>query len=149
MRTHYNPSLIFFHNSYTMLYDNYFIQLHVVWLINSVCLFVLLHNAKHYLYFNFIAMQFNGSSVFVSEPDDDDHCFPYISTTSVHIVFFHLVDQITELLQQCDHQQLLMRCREIKASEIHGIHLYTGAQLSEYGSTLLLLKGLCYYSTSL
>jgi len=94
-------------------------------------------------------MQFNKSSVFpiVSESNDDDHCSPYISTTSIHVAFFHLFDQITELLQQYDHQQLLMRCREIKASEIHGIHLYSDTQLSEYGSTLLLLRGLCYYIT--
>ncbi|XP_065913178.1 uncharacterized protein [Dysidea avara] len=96
------------------------------------------------------AMQSVTSSVFpiVSESDDDHtKCCPYISTTSVHIVFLHLVDQITELLQQHDHQQLLMRCREIKASEIHGICLYSDTQLSGCESTSLLLRELCYYTT--
>ena len=93
-------------------------------------------------------MQFNAPSAcpVVSESHNDDHC-SYISTTSVHIAFFHLFDQIAEQLQQHDHQQLLMQCREIKASEIHSIKLYSDAQLSEYSSTLLLLKGLCYYIT--
>ena len=97
-------------------------------------------------------MQSATSSVFstVSESDDDDDhtkCCPYISTTSIHIVFLHLVDQITELLQQHGHQQLLMHCREIKASEIHGICLYSDTQLSGCESTSLLLRGLCYYTT--
>ena len=76
----------------------------------------------------------------------ENELFPF-DTTSVHIVFFHLVDQITELLQQHDYHQLLSQCGEIKASENYGLNLFSDKQLVKYHSVILLLKCLsCHFT---
>jgi len=68
-----------------------------------------------------------------------------IDTTSLHILFFHLVDQIRELLQQHDYDQLLTQCREMKASEDHGLNLFSEKQLAKCDNVPSLLRWLCYH----
>ena len=53
-----------------------------------------------------------------------DKC-SHINVTSVHIVFSHLVDKIREMLHQDDHEQMLKCCREMKASDVHCINLFS------------------------
>ena len=69
-----------------------------------------------------------------------------MNTTSIHFAFFHLVDEITELLQQHDYNQLLTQCREIKTSETHGF-LFSDNQLVNCHNVISLLRCLSYHFT--
>jgi len=68
-----------------------------------------------------------------------------INTTSLHIFFFQLVDQIRQLLQHHDYQQLLTQCRELKASEGHGLNLFSNKELLKHDNVVSLLRWLCYH----
>ena len=74
----------------------------------------------------------------------------YINTTSVYIVFSHLVDQIREVLQQHDYEQFLKCCGEMKASVSSCINLFSDSQvkkLNEFENKSMLLWSLSSYST--
>ena len=78
-----------------------------------------------------------------------DQCL-HINTTSVHIEFSHLVDEIRELLQQHDHEQLFEQCREMKASDNHCINLFSDHQIkifNEFKNATILLWSLSAYFT--
>ena len=102
-----------------------------------------------------VALQFDTSqSTTVRELHDDQEMpvFTYdqhmfFKTTLVNIAYSHLVGQVWKLLQHCDYEQLLEQCREINASEEHGIKLFCDNQLKRYDNTLSLMQGLCCYAT--
>ena len=71
----------------------------------------------------------------------------YINTTSVHIAFLNLVDQIIELLQQQDYHQLLTQCGEIKASKTNGLNLFSNKNLVQYHNVISLMRYLSYHFT--
>ena len=88
----------------------------------------------------YIAFQPDTSLVIGSHDVDDgamiaphDHSL-YIKTTSVHVAFSHLVDQIKEVLQQHSLEQMLKQCGEIKASD-SGIYLFTDECMRKFNES--------------
>ena len=73
--------------------------------------------------------------------------YDYTNTTTVHIAFFHLVDQIAELLQQNGYHQLLTQCGEIKASENYDLSLFSDKQLVKCNNVISLMRYLSFYFT--
>ena len=75
------------------------------------------------------------------------------SKTNVSIVlvlYFHLIDQLGELLQSYDYEIMMEQCRSLKASDHNDIKLFSHDQLvtfSQYDSTTL-LRMVCLFTWS-
>ena len=75
------------------------------------------------------------------------------STTNISIVlllYFHLIDQLEELLKSFDYEMMMRQCRSLMASDQSDIKLFTSDQLktfSQYNSVIL-LRTLCLFTWS-
>ena len=70
--------------------------------------------------------------------------------STVLVLYFHLIDQLGQLLQSYDYDVMMEQCRNLKASDHNDIKLFTGDQMkifSQYKTTML-LKKLCLFSWS-
>ena len=66
------------------------------------------------------------------------------------VLYFHLIDQLEELLKSYDYEMMLEQCRSLMASDQHDIKLFSGDQLktfSQYNSAIL-LRTLCLFAWS-
>ena len=63
------------------------------------------------------------------------------NTSIVLVLYFHLIDQLEELLKSCDYEMMMGQCRSLMASDHNDIKLFTVDQLktfSQYNSAILL-----------
>ena len=70
--------------------------------------------------------------------------------STVLVLYFHLIDQLGQLLQSYDYDVMMEQCRNLKASDHNDIKLFTGDQMkifSQY-NTAMLLRKLCLFSWS-
>ena len=68
----------------------------------------------------------------------------------VVVLYFHLIDQLGELLQSYDYEMMMEQCRSLKASDHNDIKLFSHDQLmtfSQYESTTL-LRMICLFTWS-
>ena len=74
-------------------------------------------------------------------------------TTNVSIVlvlYFHLIDQLEELLQSYDHGMMIEQCRSLMASDHNDIKLFTSDQMKSFSwyDNATLLRKLCLFTWS-
>ena len=68
----------------------------------------------------------------------------------VLVLYFHLIDQLGELLQSYDYEMMMEQCKSLMASDQNDIKLFSNDQLvifSQYESTTL-LRMLCLFTWS-
>jgi len=53
----------------------------------------------------------------------------FIEPSLVHIAFFHVIDQIGNVLQSCNCEMLAKKCSKLKASDVHCISFFTNKQI--------------------
>ena len=74
----------------------------------------------------------------------------YVNGSTVLVLYFHLIDQIGELLQSYDYKVIMDKCRTLMASDYYNIKLFSSNQLktfSEYNCfTLLRMLCLCSWN---
>ena len=72
------------------------------------------------------------------------------NVSTVLVLYFHLIDQLEELLQSYDYGMMMEQCRSLMASDQYDIKLFTSDQIksfSWYNNTMLLRK-LCLFAWS-
>ena len=72
------------------------------------------------------------------------------NTSIVLVLYFHLIDQLEELLKSYDYKMMVGQCRSLMASDHNDIKLFTVDQLktfSQYNSAIL-LRILCPFTWS-
>ena len=72
------------------------------------------------------------------------------STSIVLVLYFHLIDQLVELLKSYDYEMMMEQCSNLMASAHNNIKLFTSDQLktfSQYNNAIL-LRTLCLFSWS-
>ena len=72
------------------------------------------------------------------------------NTSIVLVLYFHLIDQLEELLKSYDYEMMIGQCRSFMASDHNDIKLFTVDQLkkfSQYNSAIL-LRILCPFTWS-
>ena len=72
------------------------------------------------------------------------------NTSIVLVLYFHLIDQLEELLKSYDYEMMMGQCRSLMASDHNDIKLFTVDQLktfSQYNSAIL-LRTLCPFTWS-
>ena len=72
------------------------------------------------------------------------------NTSIVLVLYFHLVDQLEELLKSYDYEMMMGQCRSLMASDHNDIKLFTVDQLktfSQYNNAIL-LRTLCPFTWS-
>ena len=72
------------------------------------------------------------------------------NTSIVLLLYFHLIDQLKELLKSYDYEMMMGQCRSLMASDHSDIKLFTSDQLkifSQYNSAIL-LRTLCLFTWS-
>ena len=72
------------------------------------------------------------------------------NVSTVLVLYFHLIDQLEELLQSYDYGMMMEQCRSLMASDHDDIKLFTNDQMksfSWYGNAMLLRK-LCSFAWS-
>ena len=74
------------------------------------------------------------------------------NTSIVLVLYFHLIDQLEELLKPYDYEMMMGQCRSLMASDHNDIKLFTVDQLktfSQYNNAILLsLRTLCHFTWS-
>ena len=72
------------------------------------------------------------------------------NTSIVHVLYFHLIDQLEELLKSYDYDMMMMQCRSLMASDRNDIKLFTSDQLKAFGqyNSAILLRTLCLFTWS-
>ena len=71
-----------------------------------------------------------------------------VSTTLT--LYFHLIDQVGELLQSYDYEIMMEQCRSLMGSDHTDIKLFTSDQLKAFGqyNSVILLRMLCLFTWS-
>ena len=72
------------------------------------------------------------------------------NTSIVLVLYFHLIDQLEELLKSYDYEMMMGQCRSFMASDHNDIKLFTVDQLktfSQYNSAIL-LRTICPFTWS-
>ena len=66
------------------------------------------------------------------------------------MLYFHLIDQLGQLLQSYDYDVMMEQCRNLKASDHNDIKLFTGDQMKIFSQydTAMLLRKICLFSWS-
>ena len=75
------------------------------------------------------------------------------STTNVStvlVLYFHLIDQLEELLQSYDYGMMMEQCSSLMASDQYDIKLFTSDQMKSFSwyNNALLLRKLCLFAWS-
>ena len=75
------------------------------------------------------------------------------STTNVStvlVLYFHLIDQLEELLQSYDYGMMMEQCRSLMASDYNDIKLFTSDQMKSFSwyNNAILLRKLCLFTWS-
>ena len=65
-------------------------------------------------------------------------------------LYFHLIDQLEELIQPYDYGMMMEQCRGLMASDQHDIKLFTSDQIKSFSSysSAILLRKLCSFAWS-
>ena len=74
----------------------------------------------------------------------------YFDPSVVYTEFLYLTDKVRELLQSCEPEVLMETCRNLMASDVHKIHLFSDEyveELSRYTSVESVMWELTSYST--
>ena len=105
-----------------------------------------------------IALDYEGTSFSLSSSQSTTSALSHCqcdsrSTTNTSIVlvlYFHLIDQLVELLKSYDYEMMIGQCRSLMGSDHNDIKLFTSDQLktfSQYNSSIL-LRTLCLFAWS-
>ena len=84
----------------------------------------------------------------VSDCQCDSRSTANVST--VLVLYFHLIDQLEELLQSYDYEMMMEQCSSLMASDHDDIKLFTSDQMKSFSwyNNALLLRKLCLFSWS-
>ena len=104
-----------------------------------------------------VAIDFKSTSAFLSETEllTSISCCQCdnrstTSTSIVLVLYFHLIDQLVELLKSYDYEMMMEQCSNLMASAHNNIKLFSSNQLktfSQYNNAIL-LRTLCLFSWS-
>ena len=73
------------------------------------------------------------------------------NTSIVLVLYFHLIDQLVELLKSYDYEIMMEQCSSLMASDHNNIKLFTSDQLkafSQYNNNAILIRTLCLFTWS-
>ena len=72
------------------------------------------------------------------------------NTSIMLLLYFHLIDQLVELLKSCDYETMMEQCRSLMASDHSDIKLFTSDQLKTFSqcNNAILLRTLCVFTWS-
>ena len=72
------------------------------------------------------------------------------NVSTVLVLYFHLIDQLEELLQSYDYGMMMEQCRSLMASDQYDIKLFTSDQMKSFNwyNNALLLRKLCLFAWS-
>ena len=73
-----------------------------------------------------------------------------IDVSTVLVLYFHLIDQLEELLQSFNYEVMMEQCSSLMASEQYDIKLFTSDQIKSFSwyNNAILLRKLCLFAWS-
>ena len=109
-----------------------------------MCIYIFLINTV--LYFSLSKTQSTTSAL--SGCQCDSRSTANVST--VLVLYFHLIDQLEELLQSYDYGMMMEQCRSLMASDEYDIKFFTSNQMKSFSwyNNALLLRKLCLFAWS-